>query len=90
VVSPEGIDLNGEAEGRSHQADDFRGEANERSELVGLPAEAQKRGPPSLALQASADSLRENQERRLVTLNFTSWNRIAEWLRRLHALNAAA
>jgi hypothetical protein len=66
-VSPEGIDLNGEAEGRSHQADDFRGEGHERSELVGLPAEAQKRGPPSLALQASADSLREQIERRLVS-----------------------
>ena len=39
----------------------------ERSELVGLPAEAQKRGPPSLALQASADSLREQIERRLVS-----------------------
>jgi hypothetical protein len=58
MVSPEGIDLNGEAEGWSGQADAVRGEANERSELV--------------------------------TLNFTSWNRIADWLRRLHALNAAA
>jgi hypothetical protein len=33
LVSPKGIDLNGEAEGRSQQADAFRGEANERSEL---------------------------------------------------------
>ena len=42
-VSPEGIDLNGEADGRSHQADDFRGAADERSELVGLPEEGVSR-----------------------------------------------
>jgi hypothetical protein len=34
MVSPERIDPDGEASGRSRGADAFRGEANERSELV--------------------------------------------------------
>jgi hypothetical protein len=34
VVSPEGIDPDGEPEGRSRGADAFRGETNERIELV--------------------------------------------------------
>ncbi len=40
--------------------------------------------------KASADSLREESERRLVSLNFASWNLISDWLRRLGALRAVA
>jgi hypothetical protein len=40
----------------------------------------------AFALRASADSLRERPERKLVTLTFASWNRIAPWLRRLNTL----
>jgi hypothetical protein len=36
-----------------------------------------------------ADSLREYPERRLVSLNFTSWNQIREWLRWVEALRYA-
>jgi hypothetical protein len=39
---------------------------------------------------ATADSLREKGERRLVTLTFASWNRIREGLRRLDALRRVA
>lgn len=49
-------------------------------------------GPPTLALRAR---LRRaafvcNRERRLVSLNFTSWNQIGEWLKRLDAIRSAA
>ena len=38
-----------------------------------------------------ANSLEQGtRKRKVVTLNFTSWNQIAGWLKRLHALKAAA
>ena len=32
----------------------------------------------------------ERADEKMVSLNFTSWNRIADWLKRLHSLKAAA
>jgi len=39
---------------------------------------------------ATADSLREKSERRLVTLTFASWNRISDWLRQVDGLREVA
>jgi len=52
---------------------------------VGLPTEALDE-----IESATVGNLRMATERRLVSLNFTSWNRIGEWLRQLGALRAAA
>jgi len=53
---------------------------------LGLPAVARHRAARSAFAKAAADSLREKGQRRLVSLNFASWNPICEWLRRLDAL----
>lgn len=49
-------------------------------------------GPPtrSWILARFGDSLRENRERRLVSLNFTSWNQLDRWLRQVEGLRRVA
>ncbi len=39
--------------------------------------------------KASADSLREESERRLVSRIFASWNQLDGWLRQMEALRRA-
>ncbi len=39
---------------------------------------------------ATADSLREKRERRLVSRIFASWNHLNEWLRQIERLRRAA
>lgn len=62
--------------------------------LGGLPAGvsfASGGNPPARRFAtAPADSLREARERRLVSQIFTSWNQMAEWLRRVDGVRAAA
>ena len=45
---------------------------------------------PGNTAATPAGSLRENPERRLVSLNFASWNLIGGWLARLDGLRRAA
>ena len=47
-------------------------------------------GPPSLLRSYAAAAFACIHERRLVSLNFASWNRIDAWLRRLDGLRSVA
>jgi hypothetical protein len=84
VVSRVGIEHVGESEGRSQLAPCPRGSRACRTE-----AHSEPEGPPSRSA-LRRDSLREKAERRLVNLDFASWNQIGTWLRRVEALRDAA
>ena len=58
--------------------------------IARLASRSSHRAVRSAFAKATADSLRENGERRLVTRIFASWNQINGWLLGLQALEAVA
>ena len=55
-----------------------------------LASRSSMRVVTSASAKATADSLPEKPERRLVTLTFTSWNQLDQWLRQVEELRRAA